>query len=234
MQYTLTVDWLWYVVPVVIAIAVFYFKLQRQVKFKNNIPIIAQSLGLKYFDRIDKLSDHIAEAKTDLPSALSDPENVKELQKYARIISIWKIEGEFNGVKVKITPRVIGSRSSKSGFTRLEAFFSQPNTLGLTISNMANTSLGKPEVKIETLDKTIIIKADDEATTLQLLNDSDVQDAINKAFAFSSNVVIDDSGTHLDKHGSPPLEADYYRQVLDHLTRIILTIERRNRFLTSS
>ncbi|MCI0613470.1 hypothetical protein L0244_10810 [bacterium] len=227
-------DWLWYVVPVVITAAVLFFKLKRQVKFKNNIPIIAQSLGLKYFDRIDQLSDHIAEAKTDLPSALSDPENVKELQKYAQIISIWKIEGEFNGVQVKITPRVIGSRKSRSGYTRLEAFFPQPKTLGLTISNMGNTSLGKPEIKIDSLDKKIIIKCDDETTTLQLLNDSDVQDAINKAFEFSSNVVIDDSGTHLDKHGPPPLEADYYRQVLDCLTRIILTMDRRYRFLFSS
>lgn len=228
-------DWLWYVVPVAIMIAVLYFKLQRQIKFKNNVPILAQSLGLKYSDRIDQLSDHIAAANTDLPAALSDPENVKEIQKYARVISIWRIEGEFNNVKVKITPRVMGSgKSGQRGYTRIEAYFSQPNTLGLTISNMGNTSLGKPEIKIDSLDKKIIVKSDNETTTVQLLNDSDLQDAINKAFELSSNIIVDDSGARLDKYGSPPLEADYYRQVLDRLTRIILTFERRYRFLSPS
>jgi hypothetical protein len=224
-------EWLWFLAAIAIIATVLFFKLQRQVKFKNNVPIIAQSLGLKYTDRIDQLSDYMAAEKTDLPSALSDPENVKEFQKYAGIISIWKMEGEFNGVKVKITPRVIGSRKGQSGYTRLESFYSEPKPRGLTISNMGNTSLGKPEIKIDSLDKKIIIKSDDEATTLQLLNDSDVQHAISKAFEFSSNVVIDDSGAHLDNHGPPPLEPGYYRNVLDHLTRIALTIDRRNNFL---
>ena len=102
-------EWLWFLVAIAIIATILFFKLQRQVKFKNNVPIIAQSLGLKYIDRIDQLSDYIAAEKTDLPSALSDPENVKQFQKYAGILSIWKMEGEFNGVKVKFTPRVMGS-----------------------------------------------------------------------------------------------------------------------------
>ena len=223
-------DWLWYVIPILIMAGTLFFKIRRQSQFKKNIPLIAESLGLKYSDRADQLPERIAE-ETDLPSALSDPENVKAIQKYARVISIWRIEGEFNGVKVGIYPRVIRSRKSQSAYTRLNAYFEQPKTLGITISNMGNTPLGKPEIAIENLNKKIIIKSDDEANTRQLLSDSDLQRAITAAFEFSPELVIDDNGAYLEKHGPPPLEATYYRQALDHLTRIILAFENRCRFL---
>jgi hypothetical protein len=225
-------DWLWYVIPIVIAASTLFFKGRRQARLKNNLPIIAQSLGLQYFDRIDQLPDHIAAAKADLPSALSDPENVKGLQKYGRLMSGWRIEGEYSGVKVKITPRLIRSRKSQSRYTRLEAYFTQPTIPGLTISNMGNTPLGKPEIKVENLNKKIIVKTENESITRQLLRDSDVQSALNTAFEFSSEVVIDDAGTRVDKYGPAPLEVDYYRQGLDHLTRIVRAIENRSRFVT--
>ncbi len=226
-----SMDWLWYVIPILIMAATLFFKIRRQSQFKKNLPLIAESLGLKYLDRVDQLPERIAE-ETDLPSALSNSENVKAIQKYARVISIWRIEGEFNGVKVGIYPRVIRNyKKSQSGYTRLNAYFAQPKTLGITISNMGNTPLGKPEIAIENLNKKIIIKGVDEANTRQLLSDSDLQRAITSAFEFSPQLVIDDNGAYLDKHGPPPLEAAYYRQALDHLTRIILAFENRCRFL---
>ncbi|HSE41417.1 MAG TPA: hypothetical protein VLH08_11710 [Acidobacteriota bacterium] len=224
-------DWLWYVVGIIITGGVLYFKLRRQKQFKDTLPIIAQSLGLKYSDRADQLPERIA-AEPGLPEALSDPVRVKEIQKYAKVISLWKIEGEFNGVKVEILPRVIGSRNTgQSRYTRFNAYFTHPKTLNFTISNMGNTKLGLPEIRIGALDKKIIVKSVDEVNTQHLLNDSDVQMAITNAFKFSSEVVIDETGTHLDKHGAPPLGPEYYREALNHLTQIILRIENRSRFL---
>ena len=115
-------DLLWYGIPLAIMATVFYFKLRNKARFKQELPLIARSLGLRSFDTVDELPQRVA-TNPDLPAALSNPETLQKIQVLARNISKWKIDGEYNGVRVKIRPyNVSHHRQSASVYTRVEAF----------------------------------------------------------------------------------------------------------------
>ena len=218
-------DWLWYVVAIVITLGVFYFKLRRQVEFKRKIPLIAEMLGLRYSDRADQLPERIAQEK----DISLDPENVRTVQKYARIMSSWWVDGEFNRVKVVIRPHIVSyGRNDRSVYTRVEALFTESLNLGMMISNRGNAPLGKVEIHVESLDRDIIVTGSEEIQVRNLISNADVHNALSAAFKFSSQVIIDDTGVRLDKLGTP-LDTDYYRNALDLLTRIIFVFEKAHR-----
>jgi hypothetical protein len=183
-------DWIWYVVAIVITVGVFYFKLRRQIEFKKKIPWIAEMLGLRYSDRADQLPERIAQEK----DISLDPENVRTVQKYARIMSSWWVEGEFNRIKVVIRPHIVShGRKNQSVYTRVEARFTESLNLGMMISNRGNAPLGKVEIHVESLDRDIIVKGSEEIQVRNLVSNADVQNAISAAFKFSSQVIIDNT-----------------------------------------
>ena len=188
-------DYLWDAAGVLITGTVFYFLAKRRLEFKRRLPGIAATLGLQYFDRGDQLP-------------------------ILRMMAKWGMEGEFDGVKVKIGPH----SHARTAYVRAEAFFGRPRSLGLSISNGSRAAVGNPEIRIEGLDRPIVITAEQEAQARQLLGEVDVRQAIADAFAFDSSVFVDDEATRLDR-AKFPLDPEEYRNVLAVLTRVVRVLD---------
>jgi hypothetical protein len=221
---------LWYVVPLAVMAAVFYVKLRNKVRFKDELPRIAHSLGLRFSDTADELPQRLA-MNPDLPAALSDPDRAQRIGALARKVSRWSMEGEYDGVRVKIAPYNEGHlNQSPTVYTRIEAFPQRTLGAGLSLSAVGNPAPGKPEIEIDGLDEAIIVRADDGAKTVELLNDPAVRQAVRRAFAFDRRVIVLDDLARLDRIGQP-MELDYYREALQVLTAVVRALEDRARRL---